>query len=165
MSYLLNEQRRSPRRYEYTSPYTNPWHIARCNTPIPVKGCGYNTSRGHLPLQCSRLHLKVAKFRFVKNKASSKRLYIMSWHHLSHLPLYFPSRLKKCSTNTSKCLDTAWARVVSGAKIVKIMISCMFFVDYFHGWIKYHTLRYTKKQAKSATPCCTFTHDWALIII
>ena len=71
-------QRRSPRRYVYTSPYTNIWHIARCNTPIPVKGCDYYTSRGHLPLQCSRQHLKVAKFRFVKNKASSKRLYIMS---------------------------------------------------------------------------------------
>ena len=32
------------------------------------------TSRGHLPLQCSWLCKKVAKFLFVKNKASSKRL-------------------------------------------------------------------------------------------
>ena len=32
----------------------------------------------------------------------------------------------------------------------------MFFVDYFHGCIKYLTLRHTKKQAKSATPRCTF---------
>ena len=134
-------QRRSPRRYVYNSPYTNTWHIARCNTPIPVKGCDYYTSRGHLPLQCSRLHLKVAKFRFVKNKASSKRLYIMSWHHYIPLTLFSPSRHEKEPHRASKCLDTAWARVVSVAKIMKIMITYMFFVDYF-SWL--HKISYVK---------------------
>ena len=54
------------------------------------KGMWNNTSRGHLPLLCSRLHLKVAKFRFVKNKALSKRLFISICRDTSIplLPIY-----------------------------------------------------------------------------
>ena len=37
----LNEQRRSPRRYEYTSPYTDIEHTVITQYAIPVKGCEY----------------------------------------------------------------------------------------------------------------------------
>ena len=46
---------------------------------------------GHLPLQCSRQYKKVAKFQNVKNKASSKRLYIMSQYQA---PTRYPSQHK-----------------------------------------------------------------------
>lgn len=49
--------------------------LPRINT-IPIKGMWLYTSHEHLPLLCSRQHLKVAKFQSVKNKASSKRFYI-----------------------------------------------------------------------------------------
>ena len=66
-------QRRSPRRYGYTFPYTDIRLIAYAISHTS-KGMWIYTSRGHLPLQCSWLCTKVAKFQFVKNKAPSKRL-------------------------------------------------------------------------------------------
>ena len=36
---VVNEQRRSPRRYVYTSPYTDIRLIAKTQQAIPVKGC------------------------------------------------------------------------------------------------------------------------------
>ena len=73
-------------------------HYAICHTS---KGMWLYTSRGHLPLRCSWLCTKFAKFRSVKNKASSKRLRLC--RNTSTLPsprLSIPSyKLKgKCST-------------------------------------------------------------------
>ena len=114
---LLNEQRRSPRRYVYTSPYTNIWHIARCNTPIPVKGCDYYTSRGHLPLQCSRLYWKLRSFDSSRTKRQVNAFILC---RDTFIPLTFsPILAQESRLSDFKCLDTAWARVVSVAKVMK----------------------------------------------
>ena len=93
-------------QYGYKTPC-----IAQC--AIPVKGCEYITSRGHLPLLCSRLCTKFAKFRFVKNKASSKRLYIMSRYLY---PTYLFSHLStrkslKAVSDASTRRERVWYRL------------------------------------------------------
>ena len=74
-----------------------------------------NTSRGHLPLQCPRQHLKFAKFRSVKNKASSKRLYIYVMISCP-FPLIPPHRAdvilhSRCSLRSTARRGQDWYRV------------------------------------------------------
>ena len=62
-----------PPLYGYATTWRHPTNGS--SWAIPIKGMWLDTSRGHLPLQCSWQHMKVAKFQNVKNKALSKRLY------------------------------------------------------------------------------------------
>ena len=99
-------------------------HYAICHTS---KGMWLYTSRGHLPLRCSWLCTKFAKFRSVKNKASSKRL--MLCRNTSTLPsprLSIPSYKLK-----GKCLDLAWAEWVSDCKGKKIFGKSQWFHQLF----------------------------------
>ena len=71
--------------------------------------------------------MKVAKFRNVKNKASSKRLYI----NVVTPSLPSPHLSKSSLLKGKDHLDSASSGIVSVAKIVKITESRMIFYDFF----------------------------------